>query len=264
MTSAEDYPDHVDDAEQLLRAVLTRHHIERIPLPDGTLRLRISRDFFLPFRSDEIGLSAFRELAGKDTIRRHADSMFSYCGFGRTQCADMREIDAEVEAAPIPKAPEHANIDLSGLLTEEDIRLYQAASEATPHGKIRPVNPHACRKVYAVLDLLRERFTVEWDPESKGYRKAIRRPRFLTPPAWTGSSVRRPSVAPGCRGLRVLKGSAAGPASPPAPPISADCRVDGMPAGGIAGRGIGCVHADRPSLPEGVPAVGPMIGKERG
>lgn len=118
-----------------------------------------------------------RELAGKDTIRRHADSMFSYCGFGRTQCADMREIDAEVEAAPIPKAPEHANIDLSGLLTEEDIRLYQAASEATPHGKIRPVNPHACRKVYAVLDLLRERFTVEWDPESKGYRKAIRRPR---------------------------------------------------------------------------------------
>ena len=54
--------------------------------------------------------------------------MFSYCGFGRTQCADMREIDAEVEAAPIPKAPEHANIDLSGLLTEEDIRLYQAAS----------------------------------------------------------------------------------------------------------------------------------------
>lgn len=30
MTSAEDYPDHVDDAEQLLRAVLTRHHIERI------------------------------------------------------------------------------------------------------------------------------------------------------------------------------------------------------------------------------------------
>lgn len=85
--------------------------------------------------------------------------------------------NAEVEAAPIPKAPEHANIDLSGLLTEEDIRLYQAASEATPHGKIRPVNPHACRKVYAVLDLLRERFTVEWDPESKGYRKAIRRPR---------------------------------------------------------------------------------------
>ena len=67
MTSAEDYPDHVDDAEQLLRAVLTRHHIERIPLPDGTLRLRISRDFFLPFRSDEIGLSAFRELAGKDS-----------------------------------------------------------------------------------------------------------------------------------------------------------------------------------------------------
>lgn len=146
-------------------------------MPDGTLRLKISRDFFLPFKSDEIGLSAFRELAGKDTIRKHADSMFSYCGFGRTQCADMREIDAEVEAAPIPKAPEHANIDLSELLTEEDIRLYQAASETTPHGKIRPVNPHACRKVYAVLDLLRERFTVEWDPESKGYRKATRLPR---------------------------------------------------------------------------------------
>ena len=32
MTSAEDYPDHVDDAEQLLRAVLTRHHIERTPI----------------------------------------------------------------------------------------------------------------------------------------------------------------------------------------------------------------------------------------
>lgn len=60
------------------------------------------------------------------------------------------------------------------------------------------------------------------------------------------------------------KGSAAGPASPPAPPISADCRVDGMPAGGIAGRGIGCVHTDRSPLPEGVPAVGPMTGKERG
>lgn len=54
------------------------------------------------------------------------------------------------------------------------------------------------------------------------------------------------------------------PASPPAPPISADCRVDGMPGDGIAGRGIGCVHADRPSLPEGVPAAGPMTGKERG
>lgn len=54
------------------------------------------------------------------------------------------------------------------------------------------------------------------------------------------------------------------PASPPAPPISADCRVDGMPGDGIAGRGIGCVHADRSPLPEGVPAVGPMIGKERG
>lgn len=35
-------------------------------------------------------------------------------------------------------------------------------------------------------------------------------------------------------------------------------------AGGIAGRGIGCVHADRSPLPEGVPAVGPMTGKERG
>lgn len=35
-------------------------------------------------------------------------------------------------------------------------------------------------------------------------------------------------------------------------------------AGGIAGRGIGCVHADRSPLPEGVPAVGPMMGKERG
>ena len=96
--------------------------------------------------------------------------MFSYSGFGRTQCADMRELAAEVEAARIPEAPRPAIIDLCGLLTEEDIRLYQAASEATPHGKIRPVNPHACRKVYAVLDLLRERFTVEWDPESKGYR----------------------------------------------------------------------------------------------
>lgn len=183
MTSAEDYPDHVDDAEQLLRAVLTRHHIERIPLPDGTLRLRISRDFFLPFRSDEIGLSAFRELAGKDTIRRHADSMFSYCGFGRTQCADMREIDLS-----------------------------------------RPLVLNACRHA-ALLWLL---------------------------------------VAVACVYWHFGKGSASRPASPSAPPISADCRVDGMPAGGIAGRGIGCVHADRPSLPEGVPAVGPMIGKERG
>lgn len=47
------------------------------------------------------------------------------------------------------------------------------------------------------------------------------------------------------------KGSASRPASPPAPPISADCRVDGVPAGGIAGRGIGCVHTDRSPLPEG-------------
>ncbi|WP_226814359.1 CPBP family intramembrane glutamic endopeptidase [Bifidobacterium longum] len=58
-------------------------------------------------------------------------------------------------------------------------------------------------------------------------------------------------VAAACVYWHFGKGSAAGPASPPAPPISADCRVDGMPAGGIAGRGIGCVHADRPSLPEG-------------
>lgn len=85
----------------------------------------------------------------------------------------------------------------------------------------------------------------------------------------------RPLVLNACRYAALLwlpvavywhfgKGSAAGPASPSAPPISADCRVDGMPGGGIAGRGIGCVHADRPSLPEGVPAVGPMMGKERG
>lgn len=71
-------------------------------------------------------------------------------------------------------------------------------------------------------------------------------------------------VAAACVYWHFGKGSASRPASPPAPPISADCRVDGMPAGGIAGRGIGCVHADRPSLPEGVPAVGPMMGKERG
>ena len=51
------------------------------------------------------------------------------------------------------------------------------ASARRRRGRTRPVNPQACRKVYAVLDLLRERFTVEWDPESKGYRKAIRRPR---------------------------------------------------------------------------------------
>lgn len=72
----------------------------------------------------------------------------------------------------------------------------------------------------------------------------------------------RPLVLNACRYAALLwlpvavywhfgKGSAAGPASPSAPPISADCRVDGMPAGGIAGRGIGCVHADRSPLPEG-------------
>ena len=71
-------------------------------------------------------------------------------------------------------------------------------------------------------------------------------------------------VAVACVYWHFRKGSASRPASPPAPPISADCRVDGMPAGGIAGRGIGCVHADRPPLPEGVPAAGPMTGKERG
>lgn len=71
-------------------------------------------------------------------------------------------------------------------------------------------------------------------------------------------------VAVACVYWHFRKGSASRPASPPAPPISADCRVDGMPAGGIAGRGIGCVHADRSPLPEGVPAVGPMTGKERG
>lgn len=58
-------------------------------------------------------------------------------------------------------------------------------------------------------------------------------------------------VAAACVYWHFGKGSASRPASPPAPPISADCRVDGMPAGGIAGRGTGCVHADRPSLPEG-------------
>lgn len=72
----------------------------------------------------------------------------------------------------------------------------------------------------------------------------------------------RPMVLNACRYAALLwllvavywhfgKGSASRPASPSAPPISADCRVDGMPAGGIAGRGTGCVHADRPSLPEG-------------
>ena len=60
----------------------------------------------------------------------------------------MREIDAEVEAAPIPKAPEHANIDLSGLLTEEDIRLYQAASEATlMERSVRSILMHAARSM---------------------------------------------------------------------------------------------------------------------
>lgn len=58
-------------------------------------------------------------------------------------------------------------------------------------------------------------------------------------------------VAAACVYWHFGKGSASRPASPSAPPISADCRVDGMPGGGIAGRGIGCVHADRPSLPEG-------------
>lgn len=61
--------------------------------------------------------------------------------------------------------------DTSGTLPHTD------ASARRRRGRTRPVNPQACRKVYAVLDLLRERFTVEWDPESKGYRKAIRRPR---------------------------------------------------------------------------------------
>lgn len=58
-------------------------------------------------------------------------------------------------------------------------------------------------------------------------------------------------VAAACVYWHFGKGSASRPASPPAPPISADCRVDGMPGGGIAGRGIGCVHADRSPLPEG-------------
>lgn len=58
-------------------------------------------------------------------------------------------------------------------------------------------------------------------------------------------------VAVACVYWHFGKGSASRPASPSAPPISADCRVDGMPAGGIAGRGIGCVHADRSPLPEG-------------
>lgn len=72
----------------------------------------------------------------------------------------------------------------------------------------------------------------------------------------------RPMVLNACRYAALLwllvavywhfgKGSASRPASPSAPPISADCRVDGMPGGGIAGRGIGCVHADRSPLPEG-------------
>lgn len=268
MTSAEDYPDHVDDAEQLLRAVLTRHHIERIPLPDGTLRLRISRDFFLPFRSDEIGLSAFRELAGKDTIRRHADSMFSYCGFGRTQCADMREIDAEVEAAPIPKAPEHANIDLSGLLTEEDIRLYQAAfgnaSWKDPSGQSSCMPQGLCR-TGSVEGTIHRGMGSGIQRLSQGHPSAPMIPHAAgmdgiqrTPPfcgswlpwlACTGISgrgapaVRLPLPLPRYR--RIVGWMACRPAGSPA--VEQDVFMRTVPLSR-----------------KGVPAAGPMIGKERG
>ena len=105
-----------------------------------------------------------------------------------------------------------------------------------------------------MLDLLRERFTVEWDPESKGYRKAIRRP--------DDSSRRRHGRDPAYAALLWLLVAAAcvywhfgrgAPASgfPSRSPDIGGLSVDGMPAGGIAGRGIGCVHADRPPLPEG-------------
>lgn len=71
---------------------------------------------------------------------------------------------------------------------------------------------------------------------------------------------------PGCRGLRVLA-FREGERQPSGFPFRSP-DIGGLSggwhatAGGIAGRGIGCVHADRSPLPEGVPAVGPMMGKE--
>ena len=47
------------------------------------------------------------ETALENVERKHRGNgswkQYEYCGFGRTQCADMREIDAEVEAAPHSK-----------------------------------------------------------------------------------------------------------------------------------------------------------------
>lgn len=230
MTSAEDYPDHVDDAEQLLRAVLTRHHIERIPLPDGTLRLRISRDFFLPFRSDEIGLSAFRELAGKDTIRRHADSMFSYCGFGRTQCADMREIDAEVEAAPHSKgsgAREHRSqraADRRGYsLISGGLRGH--ASWKDPSGQSSCMPQGLCR-AGSVEGTIHRGMGFGIQRLSQGHPSA---PMIPHAAGMDGIQRTPPFCGSWLPWLACTEGSAAGPASPSAPPISADCRVDGMP-----------------------------------
>ena len=248
MTSAEDYPDHVDDAEQLLRAVLTRHHIERIPLPDGTLRLRISRDFFLPFRSDEIGLSAFRELAGKDTIRRHADSMFSYCGFGRTQCADMREIDAEVEAAPHSKgsgAREHRSqraADRRGYsLISGGLRGH--ASWKDPSGQSSCMPQGLCR-AGSVEGTIHRGMGSGIQRLSQGHPSAPMIPHAAgmdgiqrTPP------VRLPLPLPRYR--RIVGWMACRPAGSPA--VEQDVFMRTVPLSR-----------------KGVPAAGPMIGKERG
>lgn len=269
MTSAEDYPDHVDDAEQLLRAVLTRHHIERIPLPDGTLRLRISRDFFLPFRSDEIGLSAFRELAGKDTIRRHADSMFSYCGFGRTQCADMREIDAEVEAAPHSKgsgAREHRSqraadrrgysLISGGLRGHASWKDPSGQSSCMPQGLCRTgsVEGTIHRGMGSGIQRLSQGHpSAPMIPHAAGMDGIQRTPPFcgswLPWLACTGISgrgapaVRLPLPLPRYR--RIVGWMACRPAGSPA--VEQDVFMRTVPLSR-----------------KGVPAAGPMIGKERG
>ena len=266
MTSAEDYPDHVDDAEQLLRAVLTRHHIARIPLPAGTLRLRISRDFFLPFRSDEIGLSAFRELAGKDTIRRHADSMFSYCGFGRTQCADMREIDAEVEAAPHSKgsgAREHRSqraADRRGYsLISGGLRGH--ASWKDPSGQSSCMPQGLCR-AGSVEGTIHRGMGSGIQRLSQGHPSA---PMIPHAAGMDGIQRTPPFCGSWLPWLACTEGERRRSGFPfRSPDIGGLSGGWHATAGGIAGRGIGCVHADRSPLPEGVPAVGPMMGKERG
>lgn len=166
MTS--ELPSTVSDDERLSRAILTRHHVHRVILDDGSTGLEVMRGFFFPFDQNDRGLSAFRRMAGMKVIKEHANGMFSYCGFGHALSGNLRDMNATVDAAPIPRAPEHANIGLADLISPDDVNGFTDAQKG------EPIDPSCRRRIDKVIDRLTRCFTITFDEDSKGYRKAMR------------------------------------------------------------------------------------------